>query len=178
MPESRRAAIALGGNIGDVAASFSYALARLARTRFTNVTSHSSVYRTAPWGRTDQAQFLNMAALVETSLSVFELLALCKAIEKEKGRVCSERWGPRTLDIDLIAYGEETIKDKGLALPHPHATRRAFVLIPLQEIAPNLRLDGKTVEDWAAACDRSGVALDRDATALLSAPIRPSEGTP
>lgn len=174
MTEFRRAALAFGGNMGEVADAFCYALGRLASAGQTKVLSRSSVYRTAPWGRTDQPDFLNMAALIETSLPATDLLALCLTIEKERGRTRSERWGPRTLDIDIIAYGDEESAEAALTLPHPRAPERAFVLIPLEEIAPDLRLGAKTIREWAASCGGSGVRLDEAATKILNASSIPS----
>lgn len=167
MTEIVQAALALGGNVGDVAESFAYALARLSDEGASAMTVQSSVYRTAPWGRADQPDFLNMAALINTSLPALDLLALLIAIEKERGRIRNERWGPRTLDIDIIAYGERVIADPALVIPHPHAHERGFVLIPLLEIAPDLPIGAKTIREWAAACDSSGVRLDAEASARV-----------
>ena len=101
----------------------------------------SSVYRTPPWGKLDQPDFLNMAALVETTLPARALLALCLEVERGLGRERRERWGPRLIDIDILTYGEATIDEPDLKVPHPRLTERAFALAPLAEIAP--RLDGR-----------------------------------
>lgn len=162
-----RAHLALGGNVGDVARTFAQALRSLAARGATPV-ALSRVYRTPPWGVTDQPDFLNMAARVETALDARGLLALCLDIERENGRTRDLRWGPRTLDIDVIDFGGETRADPELTLPHPRAHERAFVLAPLAEIAPDVTLDGKTVAQWLAACDASGLQLDEDATRRVS----------
>ena len=104
-PEGVFASLSLGGNLGDVRAAFRLALARLAATPDVAVVAVSSVYRTAPWGKTDQPDFLNMAALLRTQLAPRALLDLCLAIEREQGRARNELWGPRTLDIDVLTYG-------------------------------------------------------------------------
>src|SRR5487761_1175539 len=125
------AALALGGNVGDVVSAFHYALDRLERSGDTRIVAQSAVYRTRPWGRTDQPDFLNMAVTLETRLDPRRLLALCLAIEDERGRRRERRWGPRTLDLDLIAYGDQRIDEPGLQIPHPRAVARGFVMIPL-----------------------------------------------
>jgi 2-amino-4-hydroxy-6-hydroxymethyldihydropteridine diphosphokinase len=121
------------------------------------VTAESPIYRTPPWGKTDQPDFLNMAAEVETSLSAHKLLDLCLSIELASGRVRDERWGPRNIDIDVIAYGDAVISDERLTVPHPHAHERAFVLAPLSDIAPDLMIGGKSVSEWLKSSDTSGL---------------------
>ena len=117
----------------------------------------SAIYRTPPWGKTDQPDFLNMAAEIETDLSAHELLDLCLTIERASGRVREERWGPRTIDLDMIAYGDDVIADERLTVPHPHAHERAFVLAPMADLAPDLMIAGKSVRDWLALVDTSGM---------------------
>lgn len=135
------AALGLGGNLGDPVAAFAKALTRLARHPAVFAVRPSSVYRTAPWGKLDQPEFLNMAALVETDLPARALLDLCLTLEREGGRERRERWGPRTLDIDILTYGRKIIDEPGLQLPHPRIAERAFVLAPLAEIAPGMVID-------------------------------------
>lgn len=137
--------LGLGGNIGDPVAAFAAALDGLSRTVGVSVKRVSSVYRTAPWGKVDQPEFLNLAVLVETDLAAAEVLALCLALERSQGRERHERWGPRTLDIDILTYGSETIDQPGLQVPHPRIAERAFVLAPLGEIAPGLEIGGVAV---------------------------------
>lgn len=135
---SIEATLGLGGNLGDPVAAFAAALARLHAHAAVQMKAASSVWRTAPWGKLDQPEFRNMAVLIETSLSADDLLALCLEIERESGRERRERWGPRTLDIDILTYGGQTIDRPGLQIPHPRIAERAFVLAPLAEIAPEL----------------------------------------
>lgn len=161
------AALGLGGNIGDVAAAFVHALSRLAEAPGVKLTHASSVYRTPPWGKRDQPPFLNMAALVETTLPARALLALCLDIERALGRRRLERWGPRTLDIDILAYGEARIDEPDLKIPHPRLAERAFALAPLAELAPHLRIEGREVAQWLARADRTGVEIDGQASARV-----------
>ncbi len=158
------AAIALGGNVGDVASAFAQALAALDAMPGVRVTARSSVWRTPPWGKTDQPDFLNMCALVETRLAPHDLLAACLALEAHAGRVRAERWGPRVLDVDVLTYGDVTLDDGRLTLPHPRMSERAFVLVPLAEIAPQMRLGGECVLELAARADSAGMLVDEAAT--------------
>jgi 2-amino-4-hydroxy-6-hydroxymethyldihydropteridine diphosphokinase len=121
------------------------------------VSAASSVYRTPPWGRTDQPDFLNAAAGIETERSPRELLDLCLEAERGLKRVRAERWGPRTIDIDILLFGDLKIDERGLQVPHPRLAERAFVLSPLAEIAPDLEIGGKTVSQLLAAIDASGI---------------------
>ena len=162
-----RAYLALGGNIGDVAGEFLRALQALASAEGVRVAAVSRVYRTPPWGVTDQPDFLNMAAAVETAVPPRALLDLCLGIEQARGRVRNERWGPRNIDIDVIAYGDARVDEPDLTIPHPRAHERAFVLAPLADIAPELMLHGATVRDWLTRADASGVHVDADASASL-----------
>ena len=155
--EGTLASLSLGGNVGDVRASFRFALERLEQTADVDVIATSSIYRTAPWGKTDQPDFLNMAALLRTTLRPRALLDLCLAIEKERGRDRVELWGPRTLDIDVLTYGDETVNEPGLCIPHPRLHERAFALIPLVEIAPDTRIGDVRVEDMLSALDSRGI---------------------
>ena len=152
-----RAFLALGGNVGDVAQAFRTSLAALRAHDQVKVIQESAIYRTPPWGKTDQPDFLNMAAEIETDLPPHALLDLCLEIERASGRVRDERWGPRTIDLDIIAYGDQVIADERLTLPHPHAHERAFVLAPLHDIAPDLMIAGKSVRDWLAHVDTSAM---------------------
>lgn len=161
------AALSLGGNVGDVAAAFGYALDRLSAQSGVRLMSQSSVWRTRAWGKTDQPDFLNMAALVRTRLSPHELLALCLSIEKERGRERGERWGPRTLDIDVLTYGDAIINEPGLAIPHPRLHERAFVLAPLAQIAPELQIGGQSARDHANRINSDDVKIDVAATAFM-----------
>jgi len=144
-----KAALSLGGNIGDVSATIADALAAL-EAAGVHVVARSSDYRTRPWGKTDQPDFTNVSAVVETTLPPLDLLATCLDVERQLGRVRHERWGPRVIDIDLIAYEGVSMGTDELTLPHRHAHERGFVLIPLAEIAPDLLVGDKTVAELAA----------------------------
>ena len=163
----REVTLGLGGNIGDTVAHFAEALQALARHPHIVLKRQSSVYRTAPWGKTDQPDFSNMAAIVETTLPAPALLSFCLLIETAAGRRRTELWGPRTLDIDLLTFGDEIIAAQDLRIPHPRIPERAFVLVPLAEIAPDLRIGGSTVAVLRDAIDISGVLRDETGTARL-----------
>ncbi|MBO3760666.1 2-amino-4-hydroxy-6-hydroxymethyldihydropteridine diphosphokinase [Ciceribacter sp. L1K23] len=133
------------------------ALARLDGRDDCRVVSVSKLYRTPPWGKTDQADFLNCCALIETRLAPQPLLELCLSIEREMKRVRIERWGPRTIDIDILTYDDQDVSTETLAIPHPRITERAFVLVPLADIAPELDIAGKSVRDWTSIVDAGGI---------------------
>ena len=152
-----RVLIGLGGNLGDPVASMRQALKTIDANPACKVTQVSSFWRTPPWGKTDQPDFINACAEVETSLSPQGFLSLCLETEKVLKRVRTERWGPRSIDIDILFFGERTIREEGLTVPHPRIAERAFVLVPLAEIAPDQMLDGKTIRDRAVEIDRTGL---------------------
>ena len=164
---ARCAALALGGNLGAPAQAFADALAQMEAGGAVRVRARSQVWRTPPWGKTDQPDFLNMAALIETDLDPHALLDLCLSLEQRAGRMRAERWGPRTLDIDVIAFADVRMDDARLVLPHPRAHERAFVLAPLAEIAPALVLHGRRVDALAATVDRAGMSVDAAATRIV-----------
>jgi 2-amino-4-hydroxy-6-hydroxymethyldihydropteridine diphosphokinase len=149
--------IALGSNLGDRAAMLRGALVSLRRGANVRIVAESSVSETAPVGGPEQPDYLNMVVAVETALAPEALLARCLAIEAEHGRVRRERWGARTLDLDLLCYGEVELKTAQLTLPHPRMRERAFVLVPLAEIAPELMIGDRTEGALAALVDRSGL---------------------
>jgi 2-amino-4-hydroxy-6-hydroxymethyldihydropteridine diphosphokinase len=167
-PALVQAALALGGNLGNVVDAFAGALAALDAAPGVAVCAHSSVYRTPPWGKTDQPEFLNMAALVDVTLPARALLDLCLAVERQFGRVRHELWGPRALDIDLLTYGQMSITEEGLIVPHHHIGERAFVLVPLAEIAPHLRIGDATVGELLAQVDAHGIEIDPGATRRIA----------
>ena len=148
--------LGLGGNVGDAAATIVAALARLEEAGV-EIVARSSLYRTAPWGKTDQPPFVNACAVVRTDLHPRALLDSILTVESDLGRRRGERWGPRTIDIDILDYDGLALDEPGLTLPHPRLTERAFVLIPLAEIAPDRVVAGRPVRDWAAEADASGV---------------------
>lgn len=157
VPRWETAFIALGGNVGDVRSAMSAALCRLHRHREVRVDSISALYRTPPWGDTDQADFLNASAQVSVRLEPLQLLRLAKKLEREQKREKTRRWGPRTLDIDLLVWPGRELETAKLTLPHPRIAERAFVLLPLADIAPDLELGRGNVSALAAAADRSGI---------------------
>ena len=116
----------------------------------------SGFYRTAPWGVPDQPDFVNLCAAAATALSPQAFLALIHRIEADLGRERRERWGPRPIDIDVLTYGDATVDEPGLTIPHPRLTERAFVLVPLAEIAGDVAIAGKTVREWAERSIGSG----------------------
>ncbi len=152
--------LSLGGNLGDKAAALRRALAALDATPGVEVTAVSRFYRTPPWGKTDQDWFVNACALALTSLAPEALLDRVKRLEAELGRVPSERWGPRVIDVDIIAYDDLAMQTDRLVLPHPELFNRAFVLAPLAEIASDRVIDGRRVAEVVAELDieASGVA--------------------
>jgi 2-amino-4-hydroxy-6-hydroxymethyldihydropteridine diphosphokinase len=153
------ALIALGGNVGDVRATLARAVEMLCDGTVVKLVARSSDYRTPPWGMTDQPPFINCAIVVETGLSPQKLLERAQSIEQQFGRdrAREQRWGPRTLDIDLIDHDGVTLETSGLTLPHPRALERAFVLMPLAEIAPDRRIAGMRIADALAQIDCTGI---------------------
>lgn len=152
-------AIGLGGNVGDVAATMAAALDMLDEADECRVVAVSSLYRTPPWGNADQAAFVNACALVETDLSPRALLDLCLEVERrlKRDRRKEKRWGPRTIDLDVLTYGQTRVNEPDLVLPHPRMTERGFVLEPLAEIAPEMQVAGMAVRDWRGQADLSGI---------------------
>jgi 2-amino-4-hydroxy-6-hydroxymethyldihydropteridine diphosphokinase len=153
------ALIAMGGNLGSVRATLDRAAAALCDGREVRLLARSSDYRTPPWGVTDQPAFVNLCLVVATDLGPRALLDRARRIEAAFGRnrAGEQRWGPRTLDIDIIAYDQLAIDEGGLTLPHPRALERAFVLVPLAEIAPDRKIGGVTVADALTRLDCSGI---------------------
>lgn len=145
--------LSLGSNLGDRAAMIEAALAALAETPGIRVTARSRLHETPPWGDTDQGPFLNAACAIETDLAPLALLDACQAIELRLGRVRTLRWGPRSIDIDIIHVVGVTMTNPRLTLPHPLWRERAFVLAPLAEVAPGLVVGGVAVADALAAID-------------------------
>lgn len=176
-----RAWLGLGGNIGDPVASMAQALRRFDQRSDTRVVAVSPVYRTPPWGKTDQDWFHNACAEVETSLSPLQLLDAGLAIERDMKRVRLERWGPRIIDIDVLAMVNADnapimVDDERLTLPHPRMQLRAFVLVPLAKIAPTLRIHGKPVSEWLLECDLSEIETARDEADWWKTASGPDEG--
>ncbi|WP_265518394.1 2-amino-4-hydroxy-6-hydroxymethyldihydropteridine diphosphokinase [Nitratireductor luteus] len=152
-----RAFLGFGGNIGKPAHAMSEALRRIDAAPENEILAVSRLYRTPPWGKLDQPDFLNAACLLSTRLGPAELLEFCLRVERSLKRVRNERWGPRVIDIDLLLYGDEHVAREGLEVPHPRMLERAFVLRPLAEIAPGLHIAGAPVEKHLAALDQAGI---------------------
>lgn len=131
---SHRAYLSLGANLGDPAQTIADAFVAL--DRIGTVVKRSRLYRTAPWGNTNQPEFVNAAALLETDRAPRELLHELQKIETALGRTPRERWGPREIDLDILTYDDDAIDEPGLHVPHPNMRERAFVLVPLAEIDP------------------------------------------
>ena len=140
------ALIALGGNVGDVRTTFKHAIRDICALAHAKLLARSSDYTTPPWGDEQQARFVNACIDIETGLDPQALLAILQQVESEFGRDRGRerRWGPRTLDLDLIAYGNISLQTAQLILPHPRLFERAFVLVPLAEIAPDRLIGGRS----------------------------------
>jgi 2-amino-4-hydroxy-6-hydroxymethyldihydropteridine diphosphokinase len=154
--------LSLGSNLGDRLAHLAQAVRRLP-----GLVAVSGVYETVPQGKTDQPDFLNLAAAVESADDPMGLLRRCQEIEQELGRVRGERWGPRTVDIDLVLWGRAPIDLPALTVPHPRLAERAFVLIPVLELDPGAALpDGTSLASLLAALPDQGVRLHLAAAAF------------
>jgi 2-amino-4-hydroxy-6-hydroxymethyldihydropteridine diphosphokinase len=153
-----RAYIALGSNLGDSQQQLADAIHALAALPQSRLLARSHIYRTPPWGVHDQPDFLNAVVVLETPLPPHDLLDALLEIERTAGRERNgERWGPRILDLDLLHVAGKTVNDERLTLPHPHMAERAFVLLPLNELAPDLEIPGQgRVADLLRAVDTQG----------------------
>lgn len=151
--------IALGGNVGDVRATFQKAIANVCGMAQAVLKARSSDYSTPPWGDEAQAPFINACIEIETALDPHALLFTLHKIENKFGRdrAAERRWGPRTLDLDLIAYDDVSMREPELTLPHPHLFERAFVLVPLVEIAPDRVIAGRKVAAALAQLSTEGI---------------------
>lgn len=155
--------LGLGANLGEREETIKQALKKLAAQPTIEVTAVSSLYQTAPVGMTDQPDFLNAAAAIRTTLTPQELLACILQLEQQLGRVRTVRWGPRTIDIDILVFGSKEINQPQLTVPHPRLEKRLFVLVPLAEIAPDLRLpgDSEPMREKATRSARHGNILPK-----------------
>ncbi|WP_283194483.1 2-amino-4-hydroxy-6-hydroxymethyldihydropteridine diphosphokinase [Rhizobium sp. AN80A] len=160
----QNATLGLGGNIGDPVHAMALALRALDARADCRVVAVSRLYRTPPWGKTDQSFFFNCCAQVATSLQPEALLDVCLDIERGMKRERIERWGPRTLDIDVLTYGDISQDAPRLELPHPRMTDRGFVLMPLADFAPDLIVNGVAVRDWLARADIAGIEVANPGT--------------
>lgn len=163
--EKHIAYLCLGSNLGDRAATMAKAVGLIARTGGVSILSRSSLYETPPWGPVPQGPYLNLVVAIETELSARELLYMLLGVEHAFGRDRTReiRFGPRTIDIDILLYGEEKIDEPDLEIPHPRMMERAFALLPLAEIAPELKVEGVAIRDALAGLDTTGIVQVADA---------------
>ncbi|MED3625270.1 2-amino-4-hydroxy-6-hydroxymethyldihydropteridine diphosphokinase [Neobacillus thermocopriae] len=157
-----KALIALGSNMGNRYDNILTAIKCLIKDEDIQLVNFSSLYETDPVGYEEQDLFLNMVIEVNTALEAMELLDRCLTIETELGRKREIKWGPRTIDLDILTYNQENMKTKNLTIPHPRMLQRAFVLIPLYEINPDFQLSGmdKSLEEWINELpDKEGVRV-------------------
>jgi 2-amino-4-hydroxy-6-hydroxymethyldihydropteridine diphosphokinase len=157
--ERVEALLALGGNLGPVRETLSRAIAMLCDGEAVALKARSSDYVTPPWGVEDQPPFVNLCIATDTNLSPQALLARVQAVELALGRdrTHERRWGPRPIDIDILAYDDVAIDEAGLTLPHPRLFERAFVLVPLAEIVPERMIGGQRVREALARVDTRGI---------------------
>jgi len=153
-----QAAIALGSNIGDRLGTMRQAV-MLLEERSLRISASSDVFETPPWGMENQPRFLNACVLAETDILPRALLELLLNIESDLGRIRRYKWGPREIDLDLLFYDDQVFNESGLVLPHPQMHRRAFVLVPLLQIAPDWRhpVLGKSIRELAGSMDASSI---------------------
>lgn len=166
--------LGLGSNLGDRKYFLTNAVTELESRDGIVVRTKSPIIETDPWGMDEQGKFLNCVICVETSLSPTELLSVCQEIENDHGRERTVRWGPRTLDLDLLLYGDMVCHDNDLTLPHPEMHKRRFVLQPICEIAPDLihpvlnqcmrDLLKALPEETACECHTCGESTEKDCT--------------
>ncbi|HEY8194611.1 MAG TPA: 2-amino-4-hydroxy-6-hydroxymethyldihydropteridine diphosphokinase [Hyphomicrobium sp.] len=151
------ATLGLGSNIGDRVGNIEEAIRRLAADGVVSVVSQSRFYRTAPWGVTDQDWFVNACVAIKTDASPRELLQRCQAVENDMARVRTLRWGPRNIDVDVLTYRDLKIDEPDFIVPHPRIAERGFVLVPLKDVAPDLKIGGVSLDALLAKLDASDV---------------------
>ncbi|WP_188112643.1 2-amino-4-hydroxy-6-hydroxymethyldihydropteridine diphosphokinase [Rhizobium tropici] len=161
MPENLavRTTLGLGGNLDNPVRAMAFALRTLDQRADCQVVSVSRLYRTPPWGKTDQSFFYNSCAAVDTTLAPEALLDVCLDIERQMKRVRIERWGPRTIDIDVLTYGDLQQVEPLLTIPHPRMVERGFVLMPLADFAADLVVNGRKISDWLLEVDVEGIEV-------------------
>ncbi|MEZ5811324.1 MAG: 2-amino-4-hydroxy-6-hydroxymethyldihydropteridine diphosphokinase [Rhizobiaceae bacterium] len=169
-PVAERIFVGLGGNLGDPRRAMASAIRALSAAEGIEVVAVSSLYRTPPWGKTDQPDFLNAVAELRCLRQPRKLLELCLETERSLKRERRERWGPRVIDIDILAFGDRVLAEPGLAVPHPRLAERAFVLVPLAEIAGDFVVARRRVSDMLADIDTSGIAVETAGDAWLAEP--------
>ncbi len=167
---AKRVFIGLGGNVGDVIASMVSALTRLNDSQDIQLVAKSSVYKTAPWGDLDQDDFVNSCVELKTVLGPMQLLHSLKAEEARLKRVSTRRWGPRTIDLDILIFDGIEISGNALEIPHPRMTERAFVLMPLSDLAPDEMINDLSISQWLEKCDLDGIEKLDDQKGWISGP--------
>lgn len=152
------ALVAFGGNLGDVRTTIDQAIARLCDGQAIRLTARSNDYETPPWGITDQPAFVNCVIAIDTTIAPLELLKRAQIVEAALGRDRSKetRWGPRTIDIDLLTYGTVEIESAELTLPHPRLFERAFMLLPLSDLGLDRMISGRRIRDALSRVDLRG----------------------
>ncbi len=151
------AILGLGSNVGEKRANIARAIALLTEPGDIELVTRSRLYKTPPWGKTNQDWFVNACIAIATGLAPEILLERCLEVEAFMGRRREEHWGPRVIDVDILTFGRVDINEPHLTIPHPRITERAFVLAPLADIAPDLILKGQTVAAWLKGMNTSGV---------------------
>ena len=162
MTPAVRAALGLGSNLGDRLSHLRDAVDTIKNQQGITSLAMSSLYETAPVGGPEQDNYVNAVVAFDTTLTPRQLLALAHRCETNAGRERTERWGTRTLDVDVLAFGDVVADGPELILPHPRAVERAFVLAPWAEVDPTFVVSGRPVADWAVAVGHSGVRLLAD----------------
>jgi len=151
------ATLGLGSNMGDRVRNIEEAIERLTADGAVKLVARSRFYRTAPWGVTDQDWFVNACIAIKTGVTPRDLLVRCQAVENGMARVRTRRWGPRNIDVDILTFRDLTIDEPDLAVPHPRIAERAFVLVPLKDLAPDLRIGGASIDEMLSRLDASDV---------------------
>jgi len=151
------ATLGLGSNIGDRVGNIEDAIARLTADGAVKLVARSRFYRTAPWGVTDQDWFVNACIAIKTDVTARNLLARCQAVENDMARIRTRRWGPRNIDVDILTFRDQTIDEPDLIVPHARIPERAFVLVPLKDVAPSVTIGGASIDDMLAKLDASDV---------------------
>lgn len=154
---TKSATLGLGGNIGDVVFTMRKALDKLQAHEGLDIVKISSLYKTPPWGIEDQDWFVNACVEISCTLSPQELLEQCLATEKHLKRKRTLRWGPRTIDIDVLTFENYESDEAKLTVPHPRMLERAFVLVPLAEITPDLEISGQSALNWLQAVEQADI---------------------
>jgi 2-amino-4-hydroxy-6-hydroxymethyldihydropteridine diphosphokinase len=151
------ATLALGTNLGDRVGNIEEAIRSLTGDGAVRLVKRSPLYRSAPWGVTDQDWFVNACISIDTDLSPRELLKRCQAVENGMGRIRTRHWGPRIIGVDILTFGDLKISEPDLVVPHPLIAERAFVLVPLKDIAPDLTINGASLGGMLAKLDAGDV---------------------